>query len=279
MVPAHPVRPEQYRVVERTVEASDVVSLTLAPLSGAPLRFAPGQFNMLTAFGVGEAAISLSGTPGGAFLTHTVRDVGCVTSALCGSTPGTVVGVRGPYGRGWAVDELVRGPGAQRDVVVMAGGIGLAPLRGAIRLLAAAGRGGRLVVLVGARTPDQLVFATEFDRWREQGADVSVTVDRATSKWRGSVGLVTSLVDGSRFDPSNTAAFICGPEVMMRFSARALTDRGVDPGRIELSLERSMRCGVGWCGHCQLGPLLVCRDGPVVGLTDLISQLLSQPER
>jgi NAD(P)H-flavin reductase len=177
-----------------------------------------------------------------------------------------VLGVRGPYGAGWPA------PPDGADVVVVAGGIGLAPLRPVIT--AALARPGRLSVLIGARTPADLVFTGELERWREQGAEVLVTVDRAGAGWPGRVGLVTGLLPVASFNPDHAVGYVCGPEVMMRLSARALVDRGVPSALVSVSLERNMRCGVATCGHCQLGPVLVCRDGPVVGY-DLAERLLA----
>jgi len=244
---------------------------------------------MLCAFGIGEAAISISSAPGASGpLEHTVRDVGAVTHALCDAEVGSLVGVRGPFGTDWGIDSL-----EGRDVVVVAGGIGLAPLRGAVSALVddlgqnptrdpgSAGDeqwGGRITVLVGARTPDQVVFSDDIDSWRSKGADVEVSVDVADQIWPGAVGVVTTLLKDRRFDPDRTTALVCGPEVMMRFTARALMDARIRPHGIRLSLERNMQCGIGLCGHCQLGPLLVCRDGPVVTYGDVLEQLLSVPE-
>lgn len=285
-----PLVPDVYRVAGRRREADDVVTLSLEPTRGGPPAFRAGQFNMLTAFGVGEVPISMSSQPGAEGpLEHTVRDVGAVTHALCAAEVGSVVGVRGPFGTDWGIERL--SPLGATDVVVVAGGIGLAPLRGAIRQLAGAaparpaGGGtpavpsGRLVVLVGARSPDQLLFADDLARWRALGVDVGVTVDQADASWSGHVGVVTTLVTSERFDPARTIALICGPEVMMRFTARALLDRGVDPTRIVVSMERNMQCGIGICGHCQLGPLLLCRDGPVAPYAGTVSKLMTQRER
>jgi NAD(P)H-flavin reductase len=211
---------------------------------------------MLYAFGVGEVPISVSGSP----LVQTVRAVGPVTRALCASRPGTVVGVRGPFGTSWPVDQT-----KGRDVLIVAGGVGLPPVRPALEhVLAHRGDYGRVTLLYGARTPEDLVFARELERWRSRlDVDVDVTVDAATGGWRGKVGVVTTLISRAAIDPDETAAFVVGPEVMMRFTARALLDLGLSPDRIWLSMERSMRCGVGLCGHCQYGPYLVCRDGAV----------------
>jgi NAD(P)H-flavin reductase len=220
---------------------------------------------MLTAFGVGEVPISVSGlgdSGGGRArrLEHTLRAVGAVTRALHAAPPGSLIGVRGPFGTSWDVASA-----AGRDIVIVAGGIGLAPLRPVVlSALADRSRYGRIVLLAGARTPGDLLYADELERWRRDGVEVAVTVDRADSGWSGEVGVVTTLIEPAGLAPDNSVAFVCGPDVMMRFTADALAARGIPVSRIRVSLERNMRCGVGWCGHCQLGPLLVCRDGPVV---------------
>ncbi|MFD9123352.1 FAD/NAD(P)-binding protein [Kitasatospora sp. NPDC059571] len=247
--------PVPYRVASARPENADSVSLELVA-DAAPLpAFAPGQFAMVYAFGVGEVPISVSAIGSGT-VTFTVRSVGAVSAALCGLGPGDVVGLRGPYGAGWNLDGAV---GA--DVLVVAGGVGMAPLRPVVHRLL--GRAGRLCVLVGTRTPADLLFAEEVSAWHGR-ARVAVTVDRPDPDWPGSVGVVTALLDRVGPGPRTGHALVCGPEVMMRRTAEALLDRGVPAGRIQLSLERNMRCGTGHCGHCQLGPLLLCRDGPVV---------------
>ncbi|HML00810.1 MAG TPA: FAD/NAD(P)-binding protein [Acidimicrobiales bacterium] len=275
-----PLVPLPYRVTQRRRETDDAVSLRLEPLTEAVAPARPGQFNMLSAPGVGECAISVSGSGDGA-VDHTVRDVGAVTHALCEAQPGTLVGVRGPFGTDWGVDQLLGAfDGDGPDVVVVAGGIGLAPLRLAVDEMAARRRrAAHLRLVVGARSPDQLMFTGDLQRWRDSGVSVTVTVDQGTGGWRGPVGVVTEVLPAVSFDPDRTVAMVCGPEVMMRFVARALVERGVSPAAIKLSLERNMQCGLGWCGHCQLGELLVCRDGPVVAYGGLVEQLLAVRER
>ncbi|HET6795251.1 MAG TPA: FAD/NAD(P)-binding protein, partial [Acidimicrobiales bacterium] len=234
----HPLTPELWEVVARRRMTGDVTDLLLRCPGGRSFDFRPGQFNMLTALGVGEVPISISSSPGGPVVHHTVRDVGAVTHALCAARVGSVLGVRGPFGTHWGANAL-----AGSDVVVIAGGIGLAPLRGAIEQLATPGPGSarRLTVLVGARSPGQIVFADDLERWRRRGAAVEVTVDIADGGWRGRVGLVTALLDSATLDPSAVTALVCGPEVMMRFTIRALMDLGVPGRRILLSLERNMQ--------------------------------------
>ena len=264
--------PVPYAVQSRRIETHDTVTLTLLP-AGKPIApHRPGQFTMLYAFGTGEVPISVSGAHDGTALVQTIRAVGAVTRALCAVRPGDMVGVRGPFGTDWGIDGTNEpAPGglpdpAGRDILVVAGGIGLAPLRPALATaLAARHRYRRIIVLVGSRSPQEICFGDEFDGWRQAGADVLVTVDRAESGWRGNVGVVTQLIDKADIDPASTVALVCGPEIMMRLTARALTGLGISGSDIRVSLERNMRCGIAECGHCQLGPVLLCRDGPVIG--------------
>jgi anaerobic sulfite reductase subunit B len=268
-----PSLPVRYRVTGRHDETHDTVTLGLRPVDQPIRTHRPGQFTMLYAPGIGEVPVSISGTGPDAGLLQTVRAVGAVTRALCAAGPGQLVGVRGPYGTGWDVASAAGG-----DLLIVAGGIGLAPLRGA--LLAALGHRGsyrRVVVLIGARSPQELVFASELGEWRQAGAEVEVTVDRAIVGWPGHVGVVTQLLGRAGIDPAATTALVCGPEVMMRLTARGLLALGVPATCIRVSLERNMRCGVAECGHCQLGPLLLCRDGPVVSY-DVAAPLLAIKE-
>ncbi|MEU6510335.1 FAD/NAD(P)-binding protein [Streptomyces sp. NPDC046942] len=261
--PAVAVRPAgvplPYRVVEGTVEAPDVATIVLEPVSVALPPFAPGQFAMVYAFGVGDIPVSVCGIDGRR-LTHTIRAVGAISGALQRVRPGETVGVRGPFGTGWELPAA-----AGRDLLVVAGGIGVAPLRPVVLdALAAPERYGQLNVLIGARMPRDLPYAGEVADWQAGGARVLVTVDRPDAEWTGDVGVVTTLLERAVFDPCESAAFVCGPEVMIRATARDLVHRGLDADRIRVSLERTMHCGTGHCGHCQLGPLLLCRDGPIV---------------
>ena len=272
------------QVVESRQETTDVYTLSLS-MPGGPFRFRPGQFNMLTAFGVGEVPISISSPPGPGPVEHTIRDVGPVTHALCQTPIGGLLGVRGPFGTDWGLDAMPvatdsMGRAPVPDVIVVAGGIGLAPLRGAVhQLLADAHDGRRVMVAVGARSPDQIIFARDLDLWADAGADVRVTVDSGDRDWKGHVGVVTSLLGDPSVDVGAAVALVCGPEVMARFAARALLDLGLDSDRIRVSLERNMQCGVGLCGHCQLGPLIICRDGPVVAYSAVVDHLLAERER
>ncbi|MEV8550229.1 FAD/NAD(P)-binding protein [Streptomyces glaucescens] len=254
--------PLPYRVTRVRPETADTVNIALAPAGAARLApFAPGQFAMVYAFGAGEIPVSVSRI-GHHELVHTVRSVGAVSAALCALRPGDEVGLRGPFGTGWDL-----GAATGRDLLVIAGGIGLAPLRPLVAAALAAPRAyGRLNLLVGARTPEDVLYAGQLRAWAAfRGLRCAVTVDHPSPAWRGRVGLVTALLNDARFAPGNTTAFVCGPEVMIRATARDLVGRGLPPHRIRVSLERNMRCATGHCGHCQLGGVLLCRDGPVIG--------------
>ncbi len=263
--------PALYRVAWARAELADTVTLALQPLAGARPDYGPGQFNMLYAFGVGEAAISISGdATDTAYYVHTIRNVGAVSGALTGLREGATVGVRGPYGTSWPV---VAAAGA--DIVFVAGGLGLAPLRPAIyHVLANRAQYGRVVLLVGSRDPAGILYRHELAAWRQRlDVDIAVTVDHADAEWRGNVGVVTRLIARAVFDPRECVALVCGPELMMRYAANGLRDAGVAAERIHLSMERNMKCAIGLCGHCQFGATFICKDGPVMRY-DSISRLL-----
>jgi len=268
-----PYLPRTFVVRANTVEAPQTNTLLLEPADGEVLTFAPGQFTMLGRPGHAEIPISVSGDADHPeLLEHTVRAAGDASAALVDAQPGDVVLVRGPYGRGWEIADAEGG-----DVLIVAGGIGLAPLRPAIlEVLAHRERYGRVTLVYGSRTPDQLIYQHQLENWRGRfDVDVAVTVDSATPGWRGHVGLVTSLLPRD-FDADSTMAFICGPEIMMRLSADALVDRDIAPGQVRVSMERNMKCGIGLCGHCQLRELFICVDGPVFGYQRVRSLLLGR---
>jgi NAD(P)H-flavin reductase len=223
-------------------------------------RYEPGQFNILLVPGLGEVAISISSTPEEqSGIAHTIHFVGMVTRILARLQPGDKLGMRGPYGTGWPLDKA-RG----QDVLLVAGGLGLAPLRPVIRsLLARRKEYGRLLLLYGARSPVDLLYQREYADWERQGLEMLVTVDRADETWAGRVGVVPALLGRISFQPERTLAFTCGPPIMMRFAALELMARLLPAERIFLSIERNVQCGVGLCGRCQLGPYFVCKDGPV----------------
>ncbi len=238
-----PMLPMPYRIQRVKQETNDTFTLELLPEDSAKgFSFAPGQFNMLYLFGVGEVPISISSDPDDApLLKHTTRVVGTVTKAMRQLKRGDTMGIRGPFGTHWPVEEA-----AGRDVVIVAGGIGLAPLRPALyRLMAERAKYRKIVLLYGTRTPEDMLYRHELEQWR------------------GNVGVVTTMIPRAPFDPSNTLAMVCGPEVMMRFTVMELLKRGVAAERTYLSAERNMKCGIGFCGHCQYGPTFICKDGPV----------------
>jgi NAD(P)H-flavin reductase len=252
--------PVPLRVVQAVRETADSVTLALLrPPDCAVAAGAPGQFNMLYPFGVGEAAISLSSDTGDV-LVHTVRGVGAVSEAVGRLQPGDWLGVRGPFGVGWPM-ERARG----RDIVLVAGGIGLAPLRPVIHaVLRERAAFGRLFVFYGARTPRERLFVGELEQWQASpDIDLAVTLDAGDANWSGRVGFVTALLGQAQFDSARTIVMTCGPEVMMRAVANQMIGRGVAPGDVYVSLERNMKCAAGLCGHCQFGPLFICKDGPV----------------
>ena len=265
--------PVPYRVVRRYVETHDSTTLLLEPVQAALPSFQAGQFTMLCVPGVGEVAISISGDPteAGNQLRQTIRNVGAVSRALQEAPPGSVIGVRGPFGTGWDVASA-----AGNDVLVIAGGVGLAPLRPVVHsVLADRQAFGRAILIAGARAPNEFLFRDHLLGWTQQpDLELHLTVDAMAPGWARAVGFVTEPVARLSLDPERTVAFLCGPEPMMRFAAEALLRKDVPAQRIRVSLERNMKCGVGLCGHCQLGQLLLCRDGPVVTY-DVAAPLLS----
>ena len=253
--------PARIQKVRRETADTFTIDLDVDSQRGG-FRFVPGQFNMLYVFGVGEVPISISGDPGEPRkLVHTIRAVGTVTAAIRKQGKTGVLGVRGPYGHGWPLEQAKGG-----DLLLVAGGLGLAPLRPAIyHVLRHRSDFRDVALLVGARTPKDLLFRGELARWQREGRiQVLVSVDRAELDWKGHIGVVPSLLREARFEPARTLAFACGPEVMMRFCERELARLGLSPEQLYLSLERNMKCAVGFCGHCQLGPAFLCKDGPVL---------------
>ncbi len=270
-----PMVPSLYQIRRFRKETEDTFTVELESRERAnKVAFASGQFNMLYVFGVGEIPISISGDPTNSkILVHTTRAVGTVTKAMYKLRRGDMLGVRGPYGTPWPLTEA-----SGQDVVIVAGGIGLAPLRSALYyIIANREQYGKVVLLYGTRTPADILFREELEQWRARfDLEVHVTVDRAMSGWKGNVGIVTGLIAKAPFDPRSAVAFICGPEVMMRFTAMELHKRGVDNDKIFVSMERNMKCGIGLCGHCQFGPLFVCKDGPVFNYSRVKDLLLKR---
>jgi NAD(P)H-flavin reductase len=238
-------------------------------------RFIPGQFNMVYVPGLGEAAISISSHPSQpARLEHTIRLVGTVTRAIGRMNVGDIVGLRGPFGKGWPLPEL-RG----RDVIIMGGGIGLAPLRPVVYwVLENRPSVRRVVLLYGCRTPEDRLYAAELEQWeRERKLDVLVTVDNATAAWSGPVGPVVNLMRRVKVQAERTMVLVCGPRMLNRVAAWGFLQLHVPPQQVYVSLERNMNCGFGRCGHCQYGSKFVCRDGPVFRF-DEIADLFGKEE-
>jgi NAD(P)H-flavin reductase len=263
------LEPQWAEVVSVEQEITEVATFGLRfkdPTTQSAYSFKPGQFNMLYLPGYGEAAISISSdTTNRDSIAHTVRFVGSVTRAVSRLRPGDQVGVRGPFGSFWPMEAL-----EGKDLFIACGGIGLPPLRPAIyHIMRNRDRYGKVTLLYGARTPAELMFTTEHDTWRKAGIDVEVTVDRAEADWKGRVGVVPMWFYQFRIDPRRTAVLTCGPEIMIRFVIFEALARRIAPESILVSLERNMKCGQGSCGHCQIGPYFICKDGPVFKFSEL----------
>jgi NAD(P)H-flavin reductase len=271
-----PMLPVPFRIEKLRHETVDTFTIELAHSGrNGSFSFLPGQFNMIYVFGVGEVPISISSDPQNSLtFQHTTRVVGSVTRSMGLLKRGDTLGVRGPFGTHWPVEEA-----EGRDVLVVTGGIGLAPLRPALYyLMANREKFRKIVLLYGARTPEDILYRRELERWRSKfDLEIQVTVDRGTRDWRGNVGVVTTMIGRAPFDPTNTVALACGPEVMMRFAVMEFQRRGLSPERIYLSMERNMKCAIGFCGHCQYGPAFICKDGPVFRF-DHIAPIFSKAE-
>lgn len=258
-------------------ETDDTYTLLIDPPrgDGGTFAFNAGQFNMVYAFGTGESAISISSDPSKQnILAHTIHRVGTVTSALSRLRRGDTIGLRGPFGSSWPIEEAVG-----KDVCIAAGGIGLAPLRPVIyTLLRRREEFGRIMILYGSRSPLDLLYRVELEDWsKAPNTEVIITVDRGDSSWKGHIGVVTSLFSYLKMDTPSTLAMVCGPEVMMKYTCEELERRGLSAEQIFLSMERNMKCGIGLCGHCQFGPKFICKDGPVFRLPQ-IKDLLDKKE-
>lgn len=271
---ANPHLPFEAEVVERLDESASVFSLKLRftdPEVRRAYQYQPGQFNMLYCHGVGEVAISIVSDPThDDLLDHTLRRVGRTTTALSLLTVGDRIGLRGPYGRGWPLDEL-RG----RDVVVITGGLGCAPSVSVIHyILNRRAEFGWLTILQGVKHHNDLLWRERYEAWAQiPDTEVLLSADIGGALWPWHVGPVTGLFDRVTLTPGRTSVLLCGPEGMMLAAIREIGKRGIDDDAIWLSMERNMQCAVRQCGHCQLGPKFVCRDGPVFRYDEVRSLL------
>ena len=262
-IQADPMTPAAFKIKKILWETEDVFTLELVPEDESikEFSFKPGQFNMLYAFGVGESAISIcSDSAKKKSILHTIHKVGYVTSELSKLKKGSIIGLRGPFGSFWPLEKS-----KGRDICIITGGIGLAPLRPALYYIFKHRKQfGKFTILYGARTPQDILYPVELEAWKKKyDVQIEVTVDRADSMWRGHIGVVTALLNYTTLDPEQTTAMVCGPEIMMKYAVDELKKHGVEEKEIYLSLERNMKCAVGFCGHCQYGPNFVCKDGPV----------------
>jgi len=261
-----PWNPVLYKVSSKSIENADLLTFELDPVGDEAIDpIAPGQFNMLYAFGIGEIPISVSSIlPSYPTLVHTIQDVGRVSKSLIQLPVGDIIGVRGPFGPEWPVAQV-----KSKDVLLIAGGVGLCPLRPVIEyILDHREQFGEVNVLFGTRHPDNIIYHRDIISWQsDPSINFQITVDHAFPSWRGNVGVVTHLIDKAKFYPENTISFLCGPEVMMRFGIYACLDAGISEDMVYLSMERNMKCAIGLCGHCQVGPYFTCKDGAVFPYT------------
>jgi NAD(P)H-flavin reductase len=272
-----PMMPRLVRISKLVWETEHVFTLYLSPsdeMDGG-FKFKPGQFNMVYVFGVGESALSISSSPyKPKTLIHTIHKVGTVTSVLSKYKKGDFIGLRGPFGSSWPVEA-----GFGKDVCITAGGIGLAPLRPVIYSLFKNRKDyGKIFILYGARTPQDLLYRVELEQWAKLfDVEVLVTVDRGDQSWKGNIGFAAQLLTYIELDKKNTISMVCGPEMMMKFTVEDLLEKGLPAENIYLSLERNMKCAVGFCGHCQFGPKFICKDGPVFSYPE-VRYLLEKKE-
>lgn len=252
-------------VMEKTREAEDINSYRLQLVdeeARRQFRFKAGQFNMVYLFGVGEVAISIVSDPDEPeVLDHTIRTVGRVTKAIADLQPGETLGIRGPFGEGWPLEEA-----KGRNVVIVTGGLGCAPVVGAIEyIFRRRTEYGSIKILHGVKTPHDLLYRERFDRWRRApDTEVLLTSDQPDKTWSYHIGVVTELFEHVTNDPEKSIVLMCGPEIMMRLGAPILLRQGIPATAMYVSLERHMECGIGLCGHCQMGPYFLCKDGPVM---------------
>jgi len=273
---SHPYLPQPAEIVERVEETADIFTLRLRLADAdahAAYQYLPGQFNMLYLYGVGEVPISIVSDPvDDTLLDHTVRALGRVTRGLAALGTGERIGVRGPFGRGWPLEQA-RG----RNILVVTGGLGCAPTVAAIRyILKRRDEYGHLTIIQGVKHSDDLLWRSAYEAWaREPDTQVLLSADRAGPAWPWHVGVVTELFGHARIDCANTLCLMCGPEPMIKAAVTELQGMGMAADAIHVSMERNMQCALGHCGHCQFGGHFVCRNGPVFRFSEL-APLLGQ---
>lgn len=259
------LKPQRAIITEITIENPNTKTYSLEfedKQQQKKFTWEPGQFMMLSLCGIGEAALSISNIPTDGHLQTTIRAVGNVTNKIAELKKGDSLGMRGPYGTGWPIKETYG-----KNILLVAGGMGLAPLRGVIQHIATHRKNyEKLEIIYGSRTPNDMIFTHQFQKWHQiEKSRLDLTVDECPHKiqWGGKIGLVTCCFPEMKTKPQKSVALVCGPEIMMRFVAKCLETIGFKENQIFLSLERRMKCGIGKCGHCQIGPNYVCKDGPV----------------
>lgn len=272
-----PYLPLEAIIVERTQESATIFSLHLRftdPELHNQFLFYPGQFNMLYLYGVGEVAISIVSDPEQKeMLTHTIRAIGRVTKALQKLQPGDRIGIRGPFGRGWPLEQT-----KGKDVVILTGGLGCAPTVSIIHyILARRPNYGHLSILQGVKHSDDFIFRKQYEIWQQSpNTVIHIAADQAGPKWPWAIGYITDMINKINLEPNNTVVMMCGPEMMMNTAVNVLNKKGISEHDIYLSMERNMECGIGQCGHCQYGGFFICKDGPVFAYSE-IKELFNEP--
>lgn len=258
--------PEKAEILNVKKENEDIRTFRIRLKKGKALHFKPGQFVEVSVLGVGEAPISMCSCPSEKrFFELSVRKAGNVTSALFDLNKGGTVGIRGPFGNGFPIEKI-----EGKDVVVVAGGVGFPPLNSVIECLTERReKHGKISLLYGARTPEDLIFTDRINKWRKKDVEHYTTVDKPDRKWEGDVGVVTKLFD--KYPIKGQIGVACGPPIMLKFVSRSFSKMGIRDSGIYLSLERLMQCGMGKCGHCNIGNKYVCKDGPIFTLDELKS--------
>lgn len=252
-------------IIERALKVTEKEMLfSVTPLNPRLLDYRPGQFFMVGLPGYGEAPISVTSAPGSKTFELCIRAVGNLTNAIHRLNKGDWLWIRGPFGTSFPLHEM-----KGKDILFIAGGIGIVPMRSLIKTVLSAKGFGKKTLVYGSKSPGEILFSDEMDEWKERGCDVRLTIDKPHPGWTGNVGVVTTLIPELKLKEGRTVAVVIGPPVMYRFVILSLKERLVGPGEIFVSLERRMKCGVGKCGHCQINGCYVCQEGPVFKLSDL----------